>query len=254
MNPTFSRALRSPRQAETGQDTGTVGRLPATMVGPHTYADTPGSREEPPGAGPVCHTMTGPSRDRSQSGLDRLLLFVVLVVVLVVVAPYVLGFVGVDVREDEVPDGVAAPDHDVSILAVRGEAIDTDRSSVGAVRLVVSPSPGREPVDLREGTAIWIGDRTYDLAPAGATAEEADGQYQVEAADGGSPVLESPTDRGVLRFDLGTDDVAEAEEFGDRLATGETATVVLVTPRGETLTRRVTVPERIPADDEDVWL
>jgi len=195
--------------------------------------------------------MRGLPRGRGQSGLDRLLLFVVLVVALVVVAPYILDLAGVDVRPDG-GDGTATPDHDLSILAARGDAVDAQSGTVGAVRLVVSPQPGREPVDLREGTAVWIGDESFDLSPVGATS--GDGQYGVTAVDGGGPVLESATDRGSLRFDLGSDDVADVPEFGDRLRAGETATVVLVTPSGETVARQVHVPSDLPAEASDVGL
>jgi len=195
--------------------------------------------------------MTGTSWTRGQSGLDRLLLFVVLVVALVLIAPTVLGVAGIDVRPDDT-DEVATADHDLSILAARGEAVDAQSGTVGAVRLVVSPQPGREPVDLSEGTAVWIGEETFDLSPVGAGS--GDGQYGVTGVDGGGPVLESATDRGSLRFDLGSDDVADVPEFGDRLMAGETATVVLVTPTGETVARQVSVPSDPPAEASEVGL
>ncbi len=196
--------------------------------------------------------MTDSSRDRGQSGLDRLLVFVLLAIGVVFVAPYILGFAGVDVHGDSAP-ATAAADHDLQILAARGEAVAGDGSSVGAVRLVVSPAPGRAPVDLRDGTAIWIGEETVDLVPVGSDSG-ADGQYGVAAAEGGQPVLETASARGILRFDLGTDDVADVPEIGSRLGTGETATVVLVTPHGETSTRRLTVPEDVPPGTDEVWL
>lgn len=191
--------------------------------------------------------------ERSQSGLDRLLLFVVAVVALVFLVPHVLGFVGVDVRG---PSGGVAPpgDHDVTILAARGEAIDGQPSSIGAVRLTVVPNHGRAPVNLRDVTALWVGDDVYHLAPDGTDAGGVDGTFAVSSADGGGTVLTDPSDRGVLRFDLGTDDVDGATEVGRRLETGETATVTLVTQRGEHLTRELTVPGEIPPGQDEVWL
>lgn len=198
-------------------------------------------------------TMIAAPRGRGQSGLDRLLLFVVLAIALVIIAPHVLGLAGIDVSGDG-SGPTAPPDHDLAILAARGEAVDASEPSVGAVRLVVSPEPGREPVDLRAGTAIWIGEETFDLVPVGSGGDDADGRYGVAAVDGESAVLERPTDRGTLRFDLGTDDVPDVPEFGDRLAAGETATVVLVTPRGETVSRQLTVPSDVPAGAAEVGL
>lgn len=195
--------------------------------------------------------MTG-TADRSQTGLDRLLLFVVAVVALVFLVPHVLGFVGVDVRG---PSGGVAPpsDHDVTVLAARGEAIDGQRSSIGTVRLTVVPNHGRTPVNLRDVTALWVGDDVYHLAPDGTDTGGVDGTVAVSSTDGGT-VLADPSDRGVLRFDLGSDDVDGATEVGRRLETSETATVTLVTERGEHLTRELTVPGEIPPGQDEVPL
>lgn len=195
--------------------------------------------------------MTG-SLDRSQSGLDRLLLFVVAVVALVVVVPIVLGLAGVDVRGTASGPGEPS-DHDLTILAARGGAIAGDGSSVGVVRLYVAPNHDRAPVDLRDGSAMLVTDTAYDLAPDGTDREGVDGTFAAGAANGGGTVLQAPTDRGVLTFDLGSDD-GSATAVGDRLAAGETATIVLVTPRGEQLTRDVTVPASIPSGRETVPL
>lgn len=198
--------------------------------------------------------MSGPSIDRGQQGLDRLLLFVVLAIGVVFVAPHVLGVVGIDVQGGGSPAAETATEHDLTVLAARGEAVAGDGSSVGAVRLVVSPAPGRAPVDLQDGTVIWIGGESLDLVPRGTDADGADGQYGATVVDGDGTVLESDTDRGVLRFDLGSDDVADVPEFGDRLQAGDTATVVLVTPQGETLTRELTVPADVAPGTDELWL
>lgn len=190
---------------------------------------------------------------RSQSGLDSLLLFVVAVVAVVFLIPHALGLVGIDVRGTA--GAPAEPsDHDLTILAARGEAIADDRSSIGAVRLVVAPNHDRAPVNLHDGTAILVGDDTAHLAPAGTDRPAPDGTYSAVAEDSGAAVLETPTDRGILRFDLGTDDVDAASEVGQRLATGESATITLVTPHGEHLTRDLAVPESLPADRTAVAL
>lgn len=194
--------------------------------------------------------MTGHD-DRSQSGLDRLLLFVVAVVVVVFLAPHVLGLAGIDVRGTGGGSG-APSDHDLTILAVQGEAVDD--GSIGAVRLVVAPNRDRVPVDLR-AVSVTVGtDEVYTLAPANGDAGAADGTFAAAAIDGGGTVLQTATDRGELRIDLGTDDVADAAEVGSRLEPGQGATITLESSRGERLTRHVTVPESIPTGEERVSL
>lgn len=192
--------------------------------------------------------MHAPRTDRGQSGLDRLLVFVLAVVVLLVVTPHVLGLVGVDVGPG--PGGPPSADeaHDLVILEARGTAVDAGAGTVGAVRLVVTPAANRAPVDLGEGLAIWVADRSYYLGPDGANAG-LEGTYRASVIDGDGRTLETAEARGELLFDLGdTDDVADVPEFGSRLRAGETVSVTLVTPGGETLTRRLTVPEQVSGD------
>lgn len=196
--------------------------------------------------------MRAPSPTRGQSGLDKLLFFLLAVVAIVFLAPHVLGLAGVDVRAPPEPGTAFASDadvdHDLYVLGVRGEAIDGSGTSVGAVRVYVAPVPGREPVDLTEGSAVWIHDGVYDLAPAGASVAGYDGSYLPTAPDGSGTVriLEGSTDRAVLTFDVGTDDVAGVGEFGERLEPGDTVTVTILTARGEAVTRELTIPEDLP--------
>lgn len=185
--------------------------------------------------------------DRGQSGLDRLLVFVVAVVGLLVVAPHALGFAGIDVGPRPGGGSDAVGDHDLIVLEARGTAVDAGDGSIGAVRLIVTPSPGREPVDLGDGLAIWVADRSYYLSPSGD--DGFDGAYRARVIDGEGRVLEGATDRGELVFDLGGDDVAGVPEFGSRLRPGETVSVILVTPHGETLTRELEVPETASGDE-----
>lgn len=192
--------------------------------------------------------MHPPTTERGQSGLDRLLVFVIAVVVILVVTPHVLGLLGVDVGPGSTGPPAAGGDHDLVILEARGTAVDASAGTVGAVRLVVTPAPNREPVDLGEGMAIWVADRSYYLGPDGADAG-LEGTYRASAIDGDGQTLDTPEARGELLFDLGnTDDVPNVPEFGSRLRPGETVAVTLVTPEGQTLTRQLTVPEQVSGD------
>jgi archaellin len=185
--------------------------------------------------------------DRAQSGLDRLLLFVIAVVVVVLLAPHVLGFAGIDVGAEQTPSQTGETDHDLIVLEARGTAIEG--STIGAVRLIVTPSPNRDPVDLAEGSTIWVGDRSYHLTPAESVGEDFDGAYRAGVLESEGTRLEEARDRGELLFDLGeTDDVSGIPEFGTRLEPGQRVSITLVTPHGETLTRQLEVPESISGD------
>lgn len=188
----------------------------------------------------------GSTTDRAQSGLDRLLVFVLAVVAVLVVAPHVLGLAGIDVGPRQTVDDGTTADHDIVVLEARGTAVEGD--TVGAVRLVVTPAPDRTPVDLAGQLTVWVGGRTSYLSPTGGEGADLDGRYRAAVLDGDGAVLSSSTDRGELVFDLGDDDVADVPEFGRPLAAGETVAVTVVTPRGETLTRRLEVPERLDGE------
>lgn len=181
---------------------------------------------------------------RGQSGLDRLALFVVSLVAILLVAPTALGFAGVDVREPRSTDGPVAVE--LTVLGAEGTAVDANRTSVGAVRLVLTNTGGKD-VDMAGFTATWVGNGTYALVPARAETG-ADGTFAIgRVGDETGTVLSEPGDRGVLTFDLGTDDVDGAGEFGGRLRPGETATVTVVARDGTTVTEEVTVPDPLPA-------
>lgn len=188
----------------------------------------------------------GSTTDRAQSGLDRLLLFVLAVVAVLVVAPHALGLAGIDVGPRPTVEETTTADHDVVVLEARGTALEGD--TVGAVRLVVTPAPGREPVDLQEHLAVWTADRTRYLSAGGGEKTDLDGAYRAAAIDGEGAVLRSATARGELVFDLGDDDVAAVPEFGRELEAGQTVAVTIVTPRGETSTRRLVVPDRLSGE------
>jgi archaellin len=190
---------------------------------------------------------------RAQSGIDRLALFVLAVLVVVFLAPLVLGLMGIDVRAppQTTSDGDAGEPPKLVVLGADGTAIDDGRQSVGEVRLVVTRASSDRPVDLTGVVVTWSDSGVYTLVPAGSAGDGADGEFGISLAradrTGGS--LSQSGDRGVLRFDLGTDNVAGVREFGERLRPGETATIRLTTADGRTTTTNVTVPKPLPDGD-----
>jgi archaellin len=188
---------------------------------------------------------TRPTDGRGQSGLDRLVLFVLAVVVVLLVVPVGLGAVGLDVRGSDGSD-TGGP----ARLTVLGAAGDTagGNSTVGTVRIVVSNTGGGR-IDPSRLTATWVGNGTYRVVAADASGD-ADGSFTVEPLDPdrGGAILDDHSDRAVLTFDLGTDDVRGAAEFANRLRPGGTATVSLTTPDGSTARAELTVPAPLPTD------
>ncbi|SEN26927.1 flagellin FlaB [Halorientalis persicus] len=124
--------------------------------------------------------------------------------------------------------------------------------AISAVELVVAPTPGAGPADLRRTTVQWVDERgSYDLAAASSDTT-ADGTFRItpiKDADDSAPVLNADDDRMQLSMDLGAaDEVSGVEGFGEPLQPGATATLQLTTAAGATSTVRLTVPETLAGE------
>jgi archaellin len=186
---------------------------------------------------------------RAQSGMDRLALFVLVVLVIVAATPFVLNFVGIDVRA---PPDVAVDEEDelpkLVVLSAEGTSIMEGDQSVGAVEMVVTRSPNDQPLDLSAVTVSWSNGGAYTLAHVDGAGQGADGEFAaslVRAGRTGHSLTETG-DRALLTFDLGTDDVGGIREFGSRLRPGESVTVRFETADGRVTTTNLTVPDPLP--------
>lgn len=181
--------------------------------------------------------------DRSRGGtdVDRLLLFIAGVVAFLVVVPAVFGFAGVDLRNGSLlSEDATAEQEGVQILSAFGTGIDEDRSSVGVVEVVVT-SAGGSTVDLSEVTVSWEGEERYELTPPETNVGQ--GSFTLS----GNTTLSDPTDRAILRFDLGSDDIGGVGRFGERLEPGRTVEFSIVTAEGEQTSRTLVVPDPLPS-------
>lgn len=182
---------------------------------------------------------------RGQADVGRLFAFIVAVVAVLVVAPVVLGLAGVDVRDDSADgnESVATDEPGpVVVLGAHGAALDANRTSVGGVDVLLGTGNGS--VDLTEMTVRWVGDESYQLVPPGV--DVGDGSFALEDVAGG-PVLTNASDRVLVRFDLGTNDTAGAQRFGERLNPGDSVQLTFTTDDGRTTRVEVTVPSPLPA-------
>jgi flagellin FlaB len=189
---------------------------------------------------------------RGQSGLDRLMLFVVFIVAVVAVTPLIFGLGGVDLRPGTesaeqtptpTPD-VEPTDPGVVVLGATGETGGFGNDTVGIVRVVVTKNGTGPAVDTSSITASWVGpDRGYALSAAGSGAG-GDGEFAVTVTgpSDSETLLNQSGDRAILTFDVGTDDVDGIGEFSRRLESGDTVTLELTTDSGVTERVTLTVP------------
>ena len=192
--------------------------------------------------------MTGDTR--GQSGLDRLMLFIIFVVAIVAITPFVFELGGVDLRADTGTDSpestpTAGPaDPGVVVLGATGETGGFGDDTVGVVRVVVTKNGTGPAVDATSLTANWVGPGgSYALSAAGEGAG-GDGQFAVDITgpSDSETMLNQSGDRATLTFDLGSDDVDGIAEFGQRLESGDSVTLELTSDSGETERVRLVVP------------
>jgi len=186
--------------------------------------------------------MAGSSGTGGPTEIDRLLYFIAAVVAFLVLVPAALGFAGFDVRNGSLLGGAdgGTDAEGVQILTAFGTGIDGDRSSVGVVEVVVT-SGGGSTVDFSEATVSWEGSERYELTPANVNLGQ--GSFSLS----GETVLAEPTDRAILRFDLGSDDLEGVDHFGERLEPGETVQFSVVTEDVVRTGRQLVVPDPLPS-------
>lgn len=183
-------------------------------------------------------------RRRGQAGLDRLFVFIVVIVAALVLVPTAFGLAGIDIRDGSLLGSDAGADDDTApfvVLGAYGGAVDDNRSSLGTVEVLVGGAGG-SAVDLTGMTVSWAGGGTYELTPPGVGAGEA--SFAIESVSG-STVLSNASDRAILRFDLGTEDI-DAERFGERLEPGDSVDLTLATDGGKTVRVTAVVPDPLP--------
>jgi hypothetical protein len=199
--------------------------------------------------------MTGDTR--AQSGLDRLMLFLIFVVAIVAITPFVFELGGVDLRADTGTDSpeatpTAGPaDPGVVILGATGDTGGFSDDTVGIVRVVVTKNGSGPAVNTTSLTATWVGpDRSYALSAAGSGAG-GDEQFAVNVTglSDSETMLNQSGDRAILTFDVGTDDVDDISEFSQRLESGDTVTLALTTDSGETARVRLVVPDELAEEN-----
>lgn len=187
-------------------------------------------------------------RNRGQSGLEKLLVFIVGITVVLAVVPAALGLAGIDIRDTSVGGTDTVPGGDdsdleagaLTMLSSHGGEINDDRSSIGTVELLVAPSS--EAVDLDDITVTWNGGDRFELTPTHVGAGDA--SFGTETTHGDTHL--EVGDKGFLRFDLGSDDLGDVQRFGDRLEPGDTVTVTVTTGDGAETRESFTVPDPLP--------
>ncbi len=188
---------------------------------------------------------------RGQSGLDRLLVFVVVVIVLVAVLPSVLGFAGIEVRPPDdpptpTPTPTATPEPaGIQILNTTSELNRSANQTVGVITVTLTKVGSTAPVDARNLTVTWANGGVYTLRASGSDRQPRNGSFGVSVShidDGPETVLVRGGDQATLTFDIGRDNVDGIPEFGSALRPGDSVDIVLTTPDDRTAAVTVTVP------------
>ena len=202
---------------------------------------------------PSGHRVTMYGDTRAQSGLDRLMLFILFLVVLVAITPFVFELGGVDLRAGAETDSNGTPvptpeptDPGVVVLGATGETDGFGDDTVGVVRVVVTKNGTGPAVDTSSMSASWVGpDRSYALSADSNGGGDAQFAVDVTGPSDSETLLNQSGDRAILTFDVGSDDVDGIGEFGRRLESGDTVILELTTDSGKTERVTLTVPDEL---------
>lgn len=182
---------------------------------------------------------------RAASTIGTLVIFIAMLLIAATTAAVFFDLVGILGSETEQTGEATASElaDRVEVVAITGNNItetNGDRE-VNRVEVVLRGARGSDPIDLRNVSVQWIGDRGYVLHEA-SVAGPTDDQFRLVEytdVDGSFPVLTDENDRFALQFEPGV-------EFGDRgLQEEASVDLMIMSPSGSTLDVSFTVPRSL---------
>jgi len=187
--------------------------------------------------------------DRGQVGIGTLIVFIAMVLVAAIAAGVLINTAGF-LQSSAEETGQQSSDQVTNRLEVVntvGVDIDSTNSEVDTVQVTVKKAPGAANIDIGSTIAQFVlssgsYDLTVDSASPETTASDHFAVSTVQDDDTSitdSQVLNDPSDRATLEFDI------ETIQGSNGLAEGETANIQLNTQSGGSTTVTVTVPETL---------
>jgi len=195
-----------------------------------------------------------PDRDaRGQVGIGTLIVFIAMVLVAAIAAGVLINTAGFLQSKGEAT-GQESTSQVTNRLEVTGVTGDVTSEEISIVNVTVTQAPGAENINLENVTAQWVGPSgTYSVIEENASSPGAEGRFLTTAfkdSDGSSPVVNSPDDRIIMTFDIGTGSgelgaTGNTETFAEKLGGGETVELQLSTQAGGEVTTTLVVPESV---------
>jgi flagellin FlaB len=180
--------------------------------------------------------------DRGQVGIGTLIVFIAMVLVAAIAAGVLINTAGFLQSKSEETGQESSQQVTNRIQSVTATGDNITSNSLDTVKVTVKKAPGADNIDLENVTVQWVGPSgTFNLVESGVSAGGADGSFYVNAfkdGDGSSPVLNSPDDRFIVRFEL-------TDSWATSLDEGESVTVRMTSKSGATVTETLVVPESL---------
>ena len=198
-------------------------------------------------------------RDRGQVGIGTLIVFIAMVLVAAIAAGVLINTAGFLQSQSEETGESSSEQvtNRLSVVNAVGEEIDSTAGTVDEVTVTVKRAPGAANIDVGETIVQWTDDTgAYDLTYGSTGSNPAPNsthfstdsiQDDDSSLSGDSPVLNNPSDRLAMIFDV--DDIHQSTDDasydGNGLDEGQTAELKINTQSGGTNNLILNVPQTL---------